>query len=284
MAAMEKRIIVSGGDEVRVFAPPGRGVLEHIRLEGAGTLCACGEHVFCASNWGDMVWRLDAQKLVPTGLFAGGPDMRNMLISPDGERLMILCAEADSVLLLDAVCGAPMVLARAGVNPQHMSLDESGEVLAVAAGESGEVLLLSARSLALLRRLPMPGIVLDVALCAGTVYALCLNETLNSTLVTIPRAGARQILSLSGMPGRIACERGDVICATEGFLHTVSMDGMRLLGTRRVSGRASIWLTAGETLLLCDALSECIFARNGGGQWSLFCEHARDMRFLFGKG
>lgn len=33
---------------------------------------------------------------------------------------------------------------------------------------------------------------------AGTVYALCLNETLNSTLVTIPRAGARQILSLSG--------------------------------------------------------------------------------------
>ena len=105
MAAMEKRIIVSGGDEVRVFAPPGRGVLEHIRLEGAGTLCACGEHVFCASNWGDMVWRLDAQKLVPTGLFAGGPDMRNMLISPDGERLMILCAEADSVLLLDAVCG-----------------------------------------------------------------------------------------------------------------------------------------------------------------------------------
>ena len=210
--------------------------------------------------------------------------MRNMLISPDGERLMILCAEADSVLLLDAVCGAPMVLARAGVNPQHMSLDESGEVLAVAAGESGEVLLLSARSLALLRRLPMPGIVLDVALRAGTVYALCLNETLNSTLVTIPRAGARQILSLSGMPGRIACERGDVICATEGFLHTVSMDGMRLLGTRRVSGRASIWLTAGETLLLCDALSECIFARNGGGQWSLFCEHARDMRFLFGKG
>lgn len=95
MAAMGKRIIVSGGDEVRVFAPPGRGVLEHIRLEGAGTLCACGEHVFCASNWGNMVWRLDAQKLVPTGLFAGGPDMRNMLISPDGERLMILCAEAD---------------------------------------------------------------------------------------------------------------------------------------------------------------------------------------------
>lgn len=87
------------------------------------------------------------------------------------------------------------------------------------------------------------------------------------------------------MPGRIACERGDVVCATEGFLHTVSMDGMASAWARGAfRGRASIWLTAGETLLLCDALSECIFARNGGGQWSLFCEHARDMRFLFGKG
>lgn len=85
------------------------------------------------------------------------------------------------------------------------------------------------------------------------------------------------------MPGRITCEHGDVICATEGFLHTVSMDGMRLLGTRRVSGRASTWLTAGETLLLCDALSECIFAAERRRTMDLFCEHARDMRFLFGK-
>ena len=186
------------------------------------------------------------------------------------------------------VWGSKTLLGQAGPGDlfaeTYACLPEEPLLVSVVAAESGEVLLLSARSLALLRRLPMPGIVLDVALRAGTVYALCLNETLNSTLVTIPRAGARQILSLSGMPGRIACERGDVICATEGFLHTVSMDGMRLLDTRRVSGRASIWLTAGETLLLCDALSECIFARNGGGQWSLFCEHARDMRFLFGKG
>mgnify|MGYP000954694195 CR=1 FL=1 len=172
MAAMEKRIIVSGGDEVRVFAPPGRGVLEHIRLEGAGTLCACGEHVFCASNWGDMVWRLDAQKLVPTGLFAGGPGMKRILPSPDGTRLLLLCAEADSVLLLDAGCGLPLVLARAGLNPQNIALDETGDVLAVAAGESGEVLLMSARSLTLLRRLSMPGMVFDVTLCGGCACAL----------------------------------------------------------------------------------------------------------------
>ena len=247
MAAMEERIIVSGGDGVRVFMPPEREPLQQIRLEGAGALCARKECVFCASDWGNTVWRLDAQTLVPTGLFAGGPDMRRLLLSADGARLLILCAEADSVLLLDAASGAPLVLTRAGVNPQNMALDESGEVLAVAAGESGEVLLLSARS-----------------------------------LVTVPRVGARQMLALTGMPGRMARENGCIVCATEGFLHAVSMDGTRLIGTRQVPGRASSWMTHGPTLLVCDALSERIFARNGGGQWSLFCACARDMQPFFG--
>ena len=282
MAAMEERIIVSGGDGVRVFMPPEREPLQQIRLEGAGALCARKECVFCASDWGNTVWRLDAQTLVPTGLFAGGPDMRRLLLSADGARLLILCAEADSVLLLDAASGAPLVLTRAGVNPQNMALDESGEVLAVAAGESGEVLLLSARSLALLRRLPMPGSVLDVLLHAGAVHALCLNEALNSTLVTVPRVGARQMLTLTGMPERMARENGCLVCATEGFLHAVSMDGTRLIGTRQVPGRASSWMTHGPTLLVCDALSERIFVRNGGGQWSLFCACARDMQPFFG--
>ena len=35
---MEERMIVSGGDEVRVFAPPKREPQEQIRLEGAGAL------------------------------------------------------------------------------------------------------------------------------------------------------------------------------------------------------------------------------------------------------
>ena len=283
MAAMGERIIVSGGDEVRVFEPPGRAPLEQIRLEGAGALRAFRKTVFCASDWGDMVWRLDAEKLVPTGLFAGGAGMRRLLVSPDGARLMILCTEADSVLLLDASCGAPLVLARAGLNPQSIALDESGDVLAVAAGESGEALLLSARSLTLLRRVPMPGIVFDVLLHGGTIYALCLNETLNTTLVTIPGGGARQVLPLSGMPDRMAIEQGGLVCATEGFMHTVSLDGCRLLHTRRIPGRAAAWQKCGETLLICDALTEQIDAQSAGGQWSLFCGRARDMQRLCGQ-
>ena len=135
MAAMEERMIVSGGDEVRVFAPPKREPQEQIRLEGAGALCVSHGTVFCASDWGDTVWRLDAERLVPTGLFAGGPGMKRILSSPDGTRLLLLCAEADSVLLLDAGCGLPLVLARAGLNPQNIALDETGDVLAVAADE-----------------------------------------------------------------------------------------------------------------------------------------------------
>ena len=63
MAAMEERMIVSGGDEVRVFAPPKREPQEQIRLEGAGALCVSHGTVFCASDWGDTVWRLDAERL-----------------------------------------------------------------------------------------------------------------------------------------------------------------------------------------------------------------------------
>lgn len=284
MAAMEERIIVSGGDEVRVFAPPGREAQAQIRLEGAGALCASHGAVFCASDWGDTVWRLDAGRLVPTGLFAGGPGMKRLLLSPDGTRLYLLCAEADSVLLLDAGCGLPLVLARAGLNPQNIALDEMGGVLAAAAGESGEVLLMNAHSLTLLRRLPMPGMVFDVLLRGGAVHALCLNDALDTTLVTVPQAGARQMLTLSGMPGRLVPDGERLLCATEGFLHTISRDGMRLLRTEHAPGRANAWQRCAGGMLVCDALSECVFARSSGGRWSLFCGHARDMRRLLWKG
>ena len=284
MAAMEERMIVSGGDEVRVFAPPKREPQEQIRLEGAGALCVSHGAVFCASDWGDTVWRLDAERLVPTGLFAGGPGMKRILSSPDGTRLLLLCAEADSVLLLDAGCGLPLVLARAGLNPQNIALDETGDVLAVAAGESGEVLLMSARSLTLLRRLSMPGMVFDVTLCGGTVHALCLNDALDATLVTGPQIGARQILPLPGMPGRVAADGGRLLCATEGFLHAVSRDGMRLLHTEHAPGRAGGCQRYAGAMLLFDGLSERIFARSSGGCWNLFCGCARDMQRLSGKG
>ena len=76
---MQKHIVVSGGGELRSFALPMLGENRRIRLDDAGALCAWGETVFCASGWGDVIWRLDAERMIPTGLFAGGPGMREML-------------------------------------------------------------------------------------------------------------------------------------------------------------------------------------------------------------
>lgn len=86
--------------------------------------------------------------------------------------------------------------------------------------------------------LPMPGMVYDVRLRNGSIYALCLNEAMTSTLVTVPPCRIRQMLRLEGMPGALAMCRETLLCATEGFLHAVSMDGTRVLRTEKAAGRA----------------------------------------------
>ena len=278
---MKEHIVVSGGDELRCFAPPMRGGMRRIRLEGAGALCAWGGAIFCASDWGNVIWRLNAERLIPMGLFAGGPGMRRLALSPDGERLYALCAEADSVLLLDAASGAPLIVNRAVLNPQNIALDEMGDTLAVATGESGDALLLHARTLSLLARLPMPGMVYDVLLRNGAVYALCLNEAMASTLVTVPPCGIRQVLRLEGMPGMLTTHGGNILCATEGFLHTVAPDGTRILRTEKAAGRADRLLFSDGGLILYDSLTENMVTRDCGGRWKMLCAHARDMCVYF---
>ena len=278
---MQKHIVVSGGGELRSFALPMLGETRRIRLDDAGALCAWGETVFCASGWGNVIWRLDAERMIPTGLFAGGPGMRRLLISPSGERLYALCAEADSVLLLDAASGAPLIVNRAGLNPQNITLDETGDTLAVATGESGDVLLLHVHTLSLLARLPMPGMVYDVRLRNGSVHALCLNEAMASTLVTVQSCGVRQTLRLEGMPGVLAMCGETLLCATEGYLYVVSADGSRVLRTEKAAGRADRMIFEKEAWLLCDSLTENMVMRDCGGRWRLVCPNVRDMCAYF---
>ncbi|MFR5795370.1 MAG: hypothetical protein ACLUI3_07290 [Christensenellales bacterium] len=88
-----------------------------------------------------------------------------------------------------------------------------------------------------------------MTLCGGTVHALCLNDALDATLVTVPQIGARQILPLPGMPGRVTADGGRLLCATEGFLHAVSRDGMRLLHrSMRPDGQGGCQRYAGAML------------------------------------
>ena len=277
-SAMERRIIVSGGDELREFLPPGMAPGRRIRLEGAGALCTSGGQLYCACDWGDVIWRLDGERLVPTALFAGGPGICQLCVSGGGGRLYALCADADSLLMMDASSGAPLMVNRVGVNPCAMALDETGAVLAVAGGECGEAVLLSAHTLCVLRRLSMPGMVYAVALRAGTVYALSLNEALGSTLTTVAPNGVRQTLNLSGMPGAVVPCGEEMLCATHERLYAVSPGGERILHAREAAGRAGRVLQNGKTLLLCDKLGEAVFSLGlGTGRWRLVCERARDM-------
>ena len=98
-----------------------------------------------------------------------------------------------------------------------------------------------------------------------------------------PKREPQEQIRLEGA-GALCVSHGTVFCATEGFLHAVSRDGMRLLHTEHAPGRAGGCQRYAGAILLFDGLSERIFARSSGGCWNLFCGCARDMQRLSGKG
>lgn len=271
---MGRRLILSGDDALRVCSFPPFEEIGRIDLRHAGALCAGNGLLFCADDSERMIWRLDGA-LRPTGLFPGGPGMTQMTL--DAGRLLILCAEADSVLALDAESGAPVLLARAGLNPSGMVLDGSSGLLAVAGGESGEVILLDAVSLKTLERLPMPGPVCSAAFGAGLVHALCLSETLASVMVSAGSGGRRDMQLLTGMPGALLCSDGMLLAGVQDMLYWLSSDGEKILGRQDAPGRAGKMLFCGGQLLMLDALSETLWALpRFGARWRLLCDHVRD--------
>lgn len=264
---MEREILVSGGDAVRVISLDGAEQRKSILLEGAGALCAVEEHVFCACN--QAIWKLERKTLMPQALLSGGPGIREMLFSDDQSKMYVLCGDADSVLMLDGRTGEPLLINRAGVNPQQMALD--GDVLAIAGGESGYVFLFCAQSLRMLRALSMPGPVYSVMLFAGSIYALCLTPSLSSVLVTQPNRGTQNTLYLSGMPGRIRAGQNVLLAETEGVLYAISLDGKQILMQQNAPGRASWLQEVHGKLLLLDAYSDRLFSHEHTG-WRLLCK------------
>ncbi|MDO5378840.1 MAG: hypothetical protein Q4G52_10955 [Clostridia bacterium] len=276
---MERRIIVSGGDQIRELIMPEAVQRRCVRLEGALALAARDESLFCAC--GDVIWRLEASRLVPAGLFAGGPGVCQLALSPCGKRLYALLEDADSLLMLDALSGAPLVVNRVGVCPRAMAMDEEGEIVAVAGGECAQTVLLCAKTLDVLSQLPMPGMVYAVALSGGTVYSLSLNDTLNTTLTTVSPGGVCRSLALSGMPGALCLSGGLLLAATHGYLYTIAPDGSRVLCRRSAAGRARRLFACGGQLLVCDMLGEAVFALDEGqGNWRMIGESAVDAAIL----
>ena len=172
----QEEIVVSGGGKLRAYDAQKQTLTKETMLEGSGALCADGVHIYCASDVENVIYRLQGETLLPQSVYAGGPGMRALCLSRDGESLFVLLADADSVLMLRAQDGMPMCLARVGVYPQRMKLDESGEALVVAGGKDGCAYLLCARTLRLLARQRGRGFCAEASRRAGRVCALRMEE------------------------------------------------------------------------------------------------------------
>lgn len=169
-------MVVSGGGKIRVYDAREKTLKKEAALEGSGALCTDGESIYCASDFENVIYRLQGGTLLPQSVYAGGPGMRALCLSRDGENLYVLLADADSVLMLGARDGMPKCLARVGVYPQRLMLDETGEMLVVAGGKDGCVYLLCARTLRLLARQRGKGFCAAASLRSGRVRALRMEE------------------------------------------------------------------------------------------------------------
>lgn len=274
---MGERIVVSGDGGVRVYAcPPGR-LLTACGLDGARAICAAQDCLFVASDRDNAIWRLDKNTLMPTGIFAGGPGISQMMPSGDGKRLYALCSDADSLLMIGVESGMPLVVNRVGVNPCTMAMDERGDTIAVAGGACGEVLLLSALSLSVIGRMATCGVVFSVAMAADCVYALSLTETMDAVLTAFLPGGVRHELPLNGMPGALSVLPDGIAAATHQSVTFASRDGRRVFGRLQVPGRAGrLWALPG-CMMMIDTWSDSLFWRPEAlPRWERVADGVRD--------
>lgn len=275
---MEERMILSGDNALRELRPGSGRVSSCIELAGAGALAAFGEELYVASEFGNVIWRLRSQGMIPVGLFAGGPGICQMMLSRDGNRLCALCSEADSILMLCAKTGAPMVINRAGVAPCAMALDDTGKSILVAGGASGEVLRFDEQTLRLTQRFDTPGMVFSVLAAGKEIYALSLDETMNSVL-TIFSASGKHCVSLAGMPGTLCRLDGRVAAATHEGIYVIDAERKQVCRCCRSSGRAGRLFENRHGLWMTDLWGENLMFYGGGG-WRVAAKRVRDVLML----
>lgn len=233
-------------------------------MQGGDALCACGGHIFLASNAERAIWRLDANTLMPQAVFPGGPGMCAMCAGADGMRLYTLLGDADSVLMSDAGTGSALLLNRCGCNPRRMML--RGGLLVIAGGEDGCVHLLDDHTLEGRYCLRMPGPVHDVLAAQGRIHALCMTAELSALLVT-QEAGMRHVLALDGMPGCLYAGADALLAATQGWLYQLTPDGLRIIRRHRAPGRCAQLLEAGGRVYALDILTEYLHVRHESLGW-----------------
>ena len=261
---------------LRLFEGGSLKQVNQTQLGGAGALCTGGGRIYCASERDHVIWQMDSRTLMPGALLAGGPGMRDLMLSPDGNLLYVLCSDGDSVLMLDACAGTPLLLCRAGARPARMALDGGARVLAVAGGRSSSVLLFDAQTLERIAEMPMPGEVCDVELHRGAVYALCMSEPQGSVLVGVFPYGMRRTRGLPGLPGALLAMGNTVAAATEDAVHLLDASELRCRACLRINGRPSRLMAAQARLVCIDQYTQRLLEAKRDGCFSV-CAQAEDI-------
>ncbi len=271
---MQGEAVVSGGGKLRVLSLACGEVKQEAAISDCGAVCPHAGGVFAASGRDGVIYRLDG-RLLPCGVYAGGPGMRALCLSGDGERLCVLLGEADSVLMLNGHDGSPLLLARVGASPCRMRLDDAQGHLIVAGGKDGSASVLCAATLRTFCTLREEGVCCDALRTGGRLCMLMMTPSMDTRLVVHEAQGDRWQIGLCGLPGSM-CARGRALLLTAGeWLCSVDPVRRRVCRKTRMPGAAGRVVPAGEGMLLLCPLEETLYLF-GGGEPRLLLTGVRD--------
>lgn len=244
-------VLVSGGGKLRVLSPGMDAVRREATLESCGAVCVSGGTVFAAGESEGVIYRLD-RSLLPNGVYAGGPGMRGLCVSGDDARLYVLLGDADSVMMLSAADGTPRFLARTGANPQRMRLAEKEGAIIIAGGMDAGALMLCGETLSVLACFREEGFCCDAVLHCGTLYMLCLTDSMETRLVMCFADGSRRRIHLPGIPGSLYASGSRLMAAAGACLYVFDVRSMDLIWKRSLEGLCGKLIRGGKGLMLLD--------------------------------
>jgi len=267
----------AGGNRIRRLDLSTGEILCEASIGGCSAVCACAETVYAAGEEEGVIYRLD-KRLLPCGVCAGGPGMRALSVSRDGERLFALLSDADGVMMLSGQDGSPMIFARAGVAPAGMRLDDRKELLLVAGGRDGCAWLLCAKTLSTLCSFRGEGVCCDALCCGSRICALLLTPSLHTRLAVWERSGGCRQICFPGEPGSLMLRDKLLFVSAGQWLYALDMRQLRLVDRRFLENGPGRLMDVGKTLLLCPA-KEALYDLDDCRKICL-CDQVRDASII----
>lgn len=264
---MERWAAVCGGDAVYTYrlrgVPPVAQEGARTQLQGARAVCYHDGAIFCASEWGDTLWHLDARTLSPLRVLPLGPGVNRIVCAPDGQTLYALCEDADSVMSLSLQTGQPLMLARAGLQPRDLLLTPQG--LLIAGGATGDALLFCERTLCLRARVLTPGLCAGAAVCGGMLCTFSMTEQATGMLCLHDAdGGMRARREINALPGGLCASATGVWALYWGGASWMDGQGERQFFMDGLAERAAAF--PGGVIFCQPSTPQCLLLTANGAQ------------------